>query len=705
VQTPVRSRWARLAWIAGLLALSVAGLFWHKQRRQEGARIAALRGRVYRIGADHAPPYYTHKPDGSVEGLAVEVMNRAAEQAGLRLRWVAVQGQPDEALLSGQVDLWPALNSAMLGRERLHFSVPWLQNNFVSVTLADAPGQPVIVGVRRSNTTLQKAKTAFPGAEVRAYRLREEALLALCKQEVTVAAFESRFLDAALLNRPPPCDAKALSVKLLRGFHSNLSIASRHEFAAVGDLLRQGINQAADKGLFGDALDKWSALSSSDSRALFALEEAEKTNRDLKERLWFGRFIVAAVLVLALLAYRASQRARAAQAVAEKAAQAKTDFLANVSHEIRTPLNGVIGMAALLAEGAWNESKREDLRTLQDSAHSLLGVLNDVLDFSKLEAGRCQLSLEAFDLRLLLTRVRDLFQSLARQKQLDLHLDLPSDLPDALVGDAARLRQILMNFAGNALKFTERGEVRIFAVVQSRTDRGAKLRLGVSDSGIGIPTSVRRRLFEKFEQADTSMSRQYGGTGLGLAISKRLAELMGGSVGLSSEVGVGSTFWVDVELGLAESPLPEAIPQERKARRFSGRVLVAEDNAVNRKLIDRMLHRYGIEPVLVNDGKQALEQLRARRFDLVLMDCQMPLLDGYEATRIWRAEEAPNHRIPVVAITAHAFPQDSARCRAAGMNDYLSKPLEAAAFEAVLARYLKDAPETSPENKSSLAAL
>ncbi len=705
MQTPLRSRWARLAWITGLLALSVAGLFWYGQRRREATRLAVLRSRVYRIGADHAPPYYTHKPDGSVEGLAVEVMNRAAEQAGIRLRWIAIQGQPDEALAKGEVDLWPALNGAMLGHERFHFSVPWLQNNFVSVTITNTPRQPVVVGVRRSNTTIQKAKAAFPGAQVRAYRLREEALLALCQNEVTVAAFESRFLDAALLNRPPPCDGKPLSVKLLRGFHSNLSIASRHEAAAVGDLLRQGINQAADKGLFGDALDKWSALSSSDSRALFALEEAEKTNRDLKERLWFGRFIVAAVLALALLAYRASQLARAAQAVAEKAAQAKTDFLANVSHEIRTPLNGVIGMAALLAEGDWNESKREDLRTLQDSAHSLLGVLNDVLDFSKLEAGRCQLVPEAFNPAALLTRVRDLFQSLARQKQLELHLDLPPDLPEALTGDAARLRQILMNFAGNALKFTERGEVRIFAQVLARTDRGAKLRLGVSDTGIGIPAGVRRRLFEKFEQADTSMSRQYGGTGLGLAISKRLAELMNGSVGLSSQAGVGSTFWVDLELAVAGPLLPVAIPQETKARRFAGRVLVAEDNAVNRKLIDRMLSRYGIEAVLVNDGKQALEQLRAQRFDLVLMDCQMPLLDGYEATRLWRAEEAPEDRIPVVAITAHAFPQDSARCHAAGMNDYLSKPIEAVAFEAVLARYLKDVPETLAENKSTLAAL
>lgn len=683
--------------------LSVAGLAWLVYRWHNETRLQALRGRVYRVGADHAPPYYTHKADGSIEGLAVDVLNEAAREVGLRLEWVPIDGQPDESLLQRRVDLWPALNEAIAGHERLHFSVPWLQNNFVSIAVAGARREPQIVGVRRSNTSIQKAMSAFPGAEIRAYRLREEALLALCLGEVNVAAFETRFVDAALLNRPPPCQGKEFTVHMLRGLHSNLSIASRHDTAEVADLLRDGVNLAAREGFFGQALDKWSAMSSSDSRTLFALEEAERSNRDLKGRLWLGRFIVFALLGLALLAYRASKRARAAQEAAEAAAQAKSDFLANVSHEIRTPLNGVIGMAGLLLEGEWDEAKRADVRTLQESAHSLLRVLNDVLDFSKLEAGRCSLTLESFDLRLLLRRTRDLFQSVARQKGLELHLDLPDELPSGLHGDAVRLRQIVMNFAGNALKFTDQGEVRIFAEVLSRSGERVRLRIGVKDTGIGIPASVRRRLFEKFEQADSSMSRRYGGTGLGLAISKRLAELMGGEVGLTSEVGEGSTFWVDLEFGVSVASAEEETRSGGAVSQFAGQVLVAEDNAVNRKLIARMLQHFGLEATLAHDGKQALDLLRQRDFDLVLMDCQMPVMDGYEATRLWRMEEKSQRRVPIVAITAHAFPQDSARCQQAGMNDYLSKPLEVVAFEAVLNRYLRTRDESFPEKNSTLA--
>lgn len=684
--------------------LSVAGLGWLAYRRQSEARLQTLREQVYRIGADHAPPYYTHRPDGKIEGLAVDVMNEAARQMGLRLEWVHVNGQPDEAILSGQVDLWPALNGAMVGRERLHFSTPWLQNNFVSVQVEGQKSIRQIVGVRRSTTSIHKARSAFPGAEIRTYPLREEALVALCKGEVSVAAFEARFLDAALQKRPPPCFSTPLNVHMLLGLHSNLSIATRHELADVADMLREGVTQAAASGAFGLALDNWSAMSSADSRNFVALDAAERTNRSLAGRLWLGRFLVFSLLLLALLAYRASKRARAAQEAAERAAQAKSDFLANVSHEIRTPLNGVIGMADLLLEGEWNESKREDVLTLQDSAHSLLTVLNDVLDFSKLEAGRCELVVEAFDLRMLLSRVCDLFQSVARQKRLDLRLELPESLPGSLLGDASRLRQIVMNFTGNALKFTETGSVRIFAQELARSEKSVSLRIGVSDTGIGIPANVRRRLFEKFEQADTSMSRRFGGTGLGLAISKRLAELMGGQVGLTSEPGRGSTFWVDLDFAFAAAPASQEVEQRATGRRFAGRVLVAEDNAVNRKLIARMLAHFGIEPVLANDGTQALEILKRQRFDLVLMDCQMPMLDGYEATRQLRQMEGGGRSTPIVAITAHAFPQDQARCSEAGMNDYLSKPLEVAALAKVLGRYLEEVPQTLLERNSSLAA-
>lgn len=697
--------------------LGVAGLGWYKQRRDAAAQLQAIEGRVYRIGADHAPPYYWHQPDGRIEGLAVDVMNEAARQAGLRLAWVPVTGQPTEALRQKKVDFWPALNPSIVGREALHFSKPWIENHFVAVRIGRAAERHIpvdpessddIVGVRNSSTSIQKAMRAFPGARIRAYPYREDALLGLCRGEVSVAAFEARFLDAALQDRPPPCEGKPFAVQMLRGQQSKLSITSRPEDAMAADLLREGLNRAADAGLFGQAMDKWSALSSSESRTLFALEEAERQKQSLQTRLSWGRLLVFSLVLLSWLAYRASRRARAAQRAAERAAQAKSDFLANVSHEIRTPLNGVIGMANLLLEREWDESKRADVRTLQESAQSLLSVLNDVLDFSKLEAGRVSLALAPFDPRALLTQVRDLFQSLARQRNLDLQLELPENLPPGLAGDASRIQQIVMNFTGNALKFTEAGTVRIFAEVLHRDEWQVGLRIGVQDTGIGIPAEVRRRLFEKFEQGDTSTSRRYGGTGLGLAISKRLAELMGGQVGLTSEVGAGSTFWVDLQLPLAAMPSRSGSNGARARKHYVGRVLVAEDNVVNRQLVTRMLAQFGLEPRLAEDGQRALACLREERFDLVLMDCQMPVMDGYEATREWRKLEREMdrepQRVPVVAITAHAFAEDSARCREAGMNEYLSKPLEIHALEAVLAKYLEEKQESSPEINSTLTA-
>jgi signal transduction histidine kinase/ActR/RegA family two-component response regulator len=666
--------------------------------------LAAIRSQTYRIGADHAPPYYTLRPDGRIEGLAVDVLNDAARRAGIRLEWVAVRGQPNTALLSGQVALWPGLNRAMVGAESLYFSVPWLQNSFVAVRVPDRVKKSSAVGVRLSNTSVFQAKRAFPFAEIKTFPLREDALAALCRGDVSVATFEARFLDAALLARPPDCASLKFRIEALKGFQSDLSIASRHEYSQVADLLRASIDDAARDGFFLDVLDKWTALSSADTRNLYALSEARRTNDLLFLSLSAGVAVLLLLAALTVYAHRSSHRARCAQREAEKAVQAKSTFLANVSHEIRTPLNGVIGMAALLADGPLDESKRPDLRTLQESAHSLLGVLNDVLDFSKLEAGRMQLFQESFDLYLLLGGVVDLFSSLARQKKLDLRLTIHPDVPRCVVGDAVRVRQIVMNYVGNALKFTDSGAVTIYAACPGPAADPSRVRIGVRDTGIGIPAHIRRRLFEKFEQADSSMSRRYGGTGLGLAISRALAELMGGQVGLTSEPGVGSDFWV--ELNLVASAPPSARKNDApNSRCYSGRVLVAEDNAVNRKLIARLLAAFGLEAVLAVDGEDALHKLRHQPFDLVLMDCQMPRLDGYETTRAWRATENPAHRLPIVAITAHAFPEDQARCLAAGMNAYLSKPVEVSALQRVLDQYLPSADTKLPENIPPLAAL
>ncbi len=714
---------------AYLLAASGSG-YW-LLRTQAGQ--AKLQDRTYRIGVDHSPPYYFLRANGRIEGLAVDVMNEAARRRGIRLTWVATDMQPMDALASGHVDLWPALSNRNERKKPVHATSPWLQNNFVTVglqtPLPDAvldavpdavpgavpdavpgavPGgvhglsrpelaRPELdthrlavrrLAMRKGPSTLYLSRRDFPDREPLWFSLREQALAAMCRGEASLAMFEARFLDSALSVRPPDCDGKKLNIRTIPNFHTELCIHSAVEFGEVADALREAIDEAARDGYLARTLEKWSAFTSVEARSLYALEDAQRHNRLYAAGAAVTLILLAVLAALTVIAYRSSLRARAAQRSAEAAAQAKGDFLANVSHEIRTPLNGVIGMARFLAEGPLDESKRADLETLHDSAQSLLLVLNDVLDFSKLEAGRLSLENEAFDLHLLLQRALALFQTAARQKEISLELDLPAHLPQYFHGDAIRIRQILMNYLGNALKFTETGEVRLQVRILEAGPRHRRLRFTVSDTGIGIPTAVRRRLFEKFEQADASTTRRYGGTGLGLAISRLLAERMGGSVGLESEPGQGSRFWVDLDLSLADKipAAPHAVSTPR--RRFAGRVLVVEDHPVNRRLLVRMLASRGIDAATVVNGREALAALQTQSFDLVLMDCQMPDMDGYEATRSYRAREDASSHLPIVATTAHAFDEDRARCQAAGMDAYLSKPIDPSALDAILAKYL-----------------
>ncbi len=368
---------------------------------------------------------------------------------------------------------------------------------------------------------------------------------------------------------------------------------------------------------------------------------------------------------------------------AQAASRAKSELLANVSHEIRTPMNGIMGMARLLMEGPLDEAQRDFARTIYDSATALLSVINDILDFSKIEAGRMQIECVPMDLRHTVSDVAATMSIQAQERGLSLRVETTLDVPQRVSGDPQRIRQCLINLVGNAIKFTVQGEVVIGLSTAGQS--GELTRFSVRDTGIGIDAAVQKTLFEPFVQADTSTTRSFGGTGLGLSIVKRFVEMMGGSIGVESELGKGSTFWFEL-------PLPEVAADDPRAsagevgvakpqfaslmQQFAGRVMVVEDNSVNQKVARQILERLGCEVILAENGADAVSLLSTTPVRLVFMDLQMPVMDGITATRRIRELEAGTHRVPIVALTANAMTGEFEKCIAAGMDAFLTKPLD-----------------------------
>lgn len=415
-----------------------------------------------------------------------------------------------------------------------------------------------------------------------------------------------------------------------------------------------------------------------------------------------------------------------AKEAAELANQAKSEFLANMSHEVRTPMNAIIGLTELVLDTPLTAEQRDNLSLVKESADSLLAVINDILDFSKIEAHKLQLNAVPFRLRNHLSDTIKALALRAEEKGLRLDWQVAADVPEQLVGDPARLRQVLVNLVGNAVKFTERGQVAVAVSLADRaTENGGdgssspvasapgvsalgapavapvSLAFDVSDTGIGIPPDKHALIFEAFAQVDGSSTRLHGGTGLGLTIARRLVEMMGGQIGVQSAPGAGSTFRFTLPFGTAPTssePSASSAESARTAPKLRPlQVLLAEDNPVNQTLVVRLLEKEGHALTLAGDGAEALAALEGRPFDLVLMDVQMPVLDGLEAAiRIRQREQGSARHVPILALTAHAMKGDRERCLAAGMDDYISKPIRASDLFEAMARLVPAAITAAP---------
>jgi signal transduction histidine kinase/CheY-like chemotaxis protein len=411
--------------------------------------------------------------------------------------------------------------------------------------------------------------------------------------------------------------------------------------------------------------------------ALFMCFAVWKVNRDMKLRA------------------KAQEASRLNAERAEQASRVQAQFLANMSHEIRTPLNGILGMADLVLESDLSAIQRKYAQMIHESGIGLLHIINDILDFSKMDAGKLELESIAFNLKSLVETQITLVSEKAKEKQIALTASIDADIPQELTGDPNRIAQIVLNMIGNAIKFTSVGSVELKVSHERDLSNGILLRFSVVDTGIGIPSDVQRKLFQPFTQADGSMARRYGGTGLGLSICKQLAELMHGSVGVESTEGTGSTFWFTCVVRPRDRRSLLDSLENRKTNlstvgsiRTSAMVLVVEDNQVNQALVMAQLKKLGYATQAVSNGKEALEAFSTKNYDLILMDCQMPEMDGFEATiRIRDIEIGRGTRTPIIALTANAMREDRTRCLEVGMDEYLTKPIKLDELAKALSRW------------------